>query len=155
MSSAKTRCDLECLKALSSFLTMFVCYSRGALNAIQSPYTHCPIIAERLSARQLIVQCSHVTSVPIYTCIYIYISVTLTFPSHFNCVGAVSEVLFPDYWCVFWRCVTIVSFRISRVWYRRPDWPARLGTGYQRRGLSRYAVCLKLNCMHCVKHSHV
>ena len=41
------------------------------------------LVAERLSARQIIVQCSHVAF------IYIHISVTLKFPSHFYCMGAV------------------------------------------------------------------
>ena len=36
---------------------------------------HCNFIAERLSARQLIVQRSHIASVYIYICIYIYIYV--------------------------------------------------------------------------------
>ena len=44
------------------------------------------IIAERLSARQLIVQRSQFA----FVCMYVY-------PSHFNCVGAVSVVSSPDY----------------------------------------------------------
>ena len=47
------------------------------------------LIAERLSARLLIVQCSQFT---LYVCMYVYI-----YPSHFNCVGTVSVVLSPDY----------------------------------------------------------
>ena len=43
-------------------------------------------IAERLSTRLLIVQCSQLAFV------YMYV-----YPSHFNCVGAVSVVSSPDY----------------------------------------------------------
>ena len=43
-------------------------------------------IAECLSARLLIVQCGQFA----FVCMCIY-------PSHFNCVGAVSVVLSPDY----------------------------------------------------------
>ena len=50
------------------------------------------IVAERLSARLLIVQCSRLAFVCIHTYIYIYI-----YPSHFNCVGAVSVVSSPYY----------------------------------------------------------
>ena len=48
------------------------------------------IIAERLSARQLIVQRSQFAFVCMYVCMYVY-------PSHFNCMGAVSVVSSPDY----------------------------------------------------------
>ena len=48
------------------------------------------VIAERLSARQLIVQRSQFAFVCMYVCMYVY-------PSHFNCVGAVSVVSSPDY----------------------------------------------------------
>ena len=62
----------------------------------------CMVVAERLSARQLIVQRSHIASVYIYIyiCIYIYIYVYIyiymyiyiyiciyIYPSHFNCEG--------------------------------------------------------------------
>ena len=53
------------------------------------------LIAERLSARLLIVQRSRFA----FVCMYIY-------PSHFNCVGAVSVVSSPDY-CV--GAVSVVS----------------------------------------------
>ena len=47
------------------------------------------IVAERLSARQLIVQRSHITSVYIYMYIYICIIIHIlyNYPSHFNCEG--------------------------------------------------------------------
>ena len=48
------------------------------------------IIAERLSARLLIVQCSRLA----FVCMYIYMYI---YPSHFNCVGAVSVVSSPYY----------------------------------------------------------
>ena len=48
------------------------------------------LIAERLSARLLIVQRSQFTFVCMYVCMYVY-------PSHFNCVGMVSVVSSPDY----------------------------------------------------------
>ena len=48
------------------------------------------VIAERLSTRQLIVQRSQFAFVCMYVCMYVY-------PSHFNCVGAVSVVSSPDY----------------------------------------------------------
>ena len=49
---------------------------------------HAMIFAERLSARQLIVQRSQFAR--LYVCMYVY-------PSHYNCVGAVSVVSSPDY----------------------------------------------------------
>ena len=52
------------------------------------------VIAERLSARQLIVQCGQLAFVCVYICIYIYMYI---YPSHFNCVGEVSVVSSPDY----------------------------------------------------------
>ena len=50
--------------------------------------TSSKVIAERLSARLLIVQRSQLAR--LYVCIYIY-------PSHFDYVGAVSVVSSPDY----------------------------------------------------------
>ena len=48
------------------------------------------VIAERLSARLLIVHRSQL----VFVCMYIYIYV---YPSHFDYVGAVSVVSSPDY----------------------------------------------------------
>ena len=58
------------------------------------PYFRERIIAERLSARLLIMQCSRLAFVCI--CIYIYMYICMyIYPSHFNCVGAVSVVSSP------------------------------------------------------------
>ena len=48
------------------------------------------VVAELLSTRLLIVQCGQFAFVCMYVCMYIYLS-------HFNCAGAVSVVLSPDY----------------------------------------------------------
>ena len=62
---------------------------------IDSGYTTFHAEALRaLGARLLIVQCSQFAFVCMYVCMYIYIYIC---PSHFNCVGAVSVVLSPDY----------------------------------------------------------
>ena len=50
------------------------------------PFYNKVLIAEHLSARLLIVQCNQFA----FVCMYVY-------PSHFNCMGAVSVVLSPDY----------------------------------------------------------
>ena len=56
------------------------------------------IIAERLSERLLIVQCSRLAFVCmyvyIYICMYIYMYI---YPSHFHCVGAVYVISSPYY----------------------------------------------------------
>ena len=54
----------------------------------------CTVVAERLSARLLIVQCGQFAFVCMYVCMYVYIYI---YPSHFNCMGAVSVVSSPDY----------------------------------------------------------
>ena len=62
----------------------------------------CGVIAERLSARLLIVQRSQLA----FVCMYIYIYI---YPSHFDYVGVVSVVSSP-YYCV--GAVSVVSSRL-------------------------------------------
>jgi len=99
-------CTLICVTYWNCKSVLYCCINyRASSNCeiITLFFVQYGTIAERLSARLLIVQCGQLAFVCIYVymyvyiyiyvCVYIYIYIHHTF----NCVGAVSVVSSPDY----------------------------------------------------------